>query len=165
MITNNVVWATSKGSDQSLIRTFASMTLRLLIKCHLEFLSLKGGSTGSSESTVVKMPHCWKSHGSPYFKKLTPVTPQLYNRPTSIKSSSMEKSIGWTTKGYDGVCVSILPTTFFLGYKTADYVYIQRKFTYLMMLLKHFRNAISKIGVRISTPDRNSFCLNVFKFL
>ena len=28
---------------------------------HLEFLSLKGGCTGSSESTHVKMPHCWKS--------------------------------------------------------------------------------------------------------
>ena len=23
---------------------------------------LKGGCTGSSESTLVKMPHCWKSH-------------------------------------------------------------------------------------------------------
>ena len=29
---------------------------------HLEFLSLKGGSRGSSESKLVKMPHCWKSH-------------------------------------------------------------------------------------------------------
>ena len=29
---------------------------------HLEFLSLKGGCTGSSESTLVKMLHCWKSY-------------------------------------------------------------------------------------------------------
>ena len=29
---------------------------------HFEFLSLKGGCTGSSESSHVKMPHCWKSH-------------------------------------------------------------------------------------------------------
>ena len=28
----------------------------------LKFLSLKGGCTGSSESTPVKIPHCWKSH-------------------------------------------------------------------------------------------------------
>ena len=29
----------------------------------LRFLSLKGDCTGgSSESTLVKMPHCWKSH-------------------------------------------------------------------------------------------------------
>ena len=37
------------------------MTVKLLAKQHLEFLSLKGGCTGSSESTLVKMPHCWKS--------------------------------------------------------------------------------------------------------
>ena len=28
----------------------------------MEFLSLNGGCTGSSESTLVKIPHCWKSH-------------------------------------------------------------------------------------------------------
>ena len=37
------------------------MTVKLLTD-NLEFLSLKGGCTGSSESTLVKMPHCWKSH-------------------------------------------------------------------------------------------------------
>ena len=39
-----------------------SMTIRLLTKLRLEFLSLKGGCTGSSECTLVNMPHCWKSH-------------------------------------------------------------------------------------------------------
>ena len=38
------------------------MRVKLLTEHHLEFLSLKGGSTGSSESTLVKMPHRWKSH-------------------------------------------------------------------------------------------------------
>ena len=38
------------------------MTVQLLTECHLEFLSLKVGCTGLSESTHVKMPHCWKSH-------------------------------------------------------------------------------------------------------
>ena len=38
------------------------MTVKLLTEHHLEFLSLKGGCTTSSESTVVKMPHYWKSH-------------------------------------------------------------------------------------------------------
>ena len=38
------------------------MTTKLLTEHHLEFLSLKGGCTGSYESTLVKMPHCWKSH-------------------------------------------------------------------------------------------------------
>ena len=38
------------------------MIVKLLTEHHLEFLSLKGGCRGSSESTLVKMPHCWKSH-------------------------------------------------------------------------------------------------------
>ena len=38
------------------------MTAKLLTEHHLEFLSLKGGCTSSSESILVKMPHCWKSH-------------------------------------------------------------------------------------------------------
>ena len=37
------------------------MNVKLLTKHHLEFLSLTGGSTGLSESTLVKMPHCRKS--------------------------------------------------------------------------------------------------------
>ena len=38
------------------------MNVKLLIEHHLEGLSLTGGYTGSSESTLVKMLHCWKSH-------------------------------------------------------------------------------------------------------
>ena len=50
-------------SDQSLCLSFEySMSVKLLTQHHLKFLSLKGGCTGSSESTLVKMTHCWKSH-------------------------------------------------------------------------------------------------------
>ena len=38
------------------------MIVKLLTEHHLEFLSLNRGYRGSSESTHVKMPHCWKSH-------------------------------------------------------------------------------------------------------
>ena len=38
------------------------MKVKQLTEHHLEFLSLKGGCTDLSESTHVKMPHCWKSH-------------------------------------------------------------------------------------------------------
>ena len=38
------------------------MIVKLLTEHHLEFLSLKGGYRGSSESTHTKMPHCWKLH-------------------------------------------------------------------------------------------------------
>ena len=38
------------------------MIVKLLTEHHLEYLSLKGGCTGWSESILVKTPHCWKSH-------------------------------------------------------------------------------------------------------
>ena len=38
------------------------MTVQLLTEHNLEFLSLKGGCTGTPESTLVKIPNCWKSH-------------------------------------------------------------------------------------------------------
>ena len=68
-------------SDQSFCLSLEySMSVKLLTEHHFEFLSLKGSCTGPPESTLVKMPHCWKSrHGSnvqinatfnigPYFK-------------------------------------------------------------------------------------------------
>ena len=70
-ISNNVLCASSKGSDQpahmrSLIRVFAAllyyMSVKLLTEHHLEYHRFKGGCTGSPESTIVKIPHCWKSH-------------------------------------------------------------------------------------------------------
>ena len=62
-ISNNMVCATSKASDQpahtrSLIRAFA---IRLN---NLKYLSLKRRCIGFSEFTLVKIPHCWKSHVS-----------------------------------------------------------------------------------------------------
>ena len=52
-----------------LIRAVASRLtiLGLLNESYLEFLSLKGGRIGSSESIHVKMPHCWKSHVTAHF--------------------------------------------------------------------------------------------------
>ena len=38
------------------------MIVKLLTEHHLEFLSLTGDCPGSSESTLVKMANCWKSH-------------------------------------------------------------------------------------------------------
>ena len=43
------------------------MTVKLLTEHHLEFLSLKVVCTDSSESTHVKMAHCWKSHIAAHF--------------------------------------------------------------------------------------------------
>ena len=71
-ISNNVVCATSKASDQpahtrSLNRAFASHLSNLLTEHHMEFLSFKGGCTVSSELTHVKMSHCWKYYATAQF--------------------------------------------------------------------------------------------------
>ena len=45
------------------------MTVELLTEHCLEFLSLTGGCTGSSESTLVKMSNCWKSCAAAHIAK------------------------------------------------------------------------------------------------
>ena len=71
-------------SDQSLCKSLEhSMTVKLLNEHNLEFLHLKRGCTGSSESTLVKMPHCWKSHvaaqlSSKYGSRLSDAVSRLY---------------------------------------------------------------------------------------
>ena len=55
-------------SDQSLCKSLEySMTVKLLTEHNLEFLSLEGVCTGLTESTLVKMPHCWKSNVAAQF--------------------------------------------------------------------------------------------------
>ena len=43
------------------------MIVKLLTEHHLKCLSIKEGCRGSSESTLVKMLHCWKSHAMSQF--------------------------------------------------------------------------------------------------
>ena len=43
------------------------MSAELLTDHHFEFLSLKGGCIGSSESTLVKRPHCSKPYVPAHF--------------------------------------------------------------------------------------------------
>ena len=55
-------------SDQSLCSSLEySMTAKLLTEHNLESLSLERGCTDSSESTLVKMPRCWKSHATAHY--------------------------------------------------------------------------------------------------
>ena len=56
-------------SDQSLCWSLEySISVKLLTEHHLESLSLNGGCTGSSESTHVKLPQCWKSHATAHIE-------------------------------------------------------------------------------------------------
>ena len=55
------------------------MSVKLLSEHHLEFVCLKGGCRGSSESTHVKMPHCWKSHALDHYVISGAVEDQVFD--------------------------------------------------------------------------------------
>ena len=76
----------SLRSDQSLCESLeCSMKANLLTEHHLTCLSLKGDCIGSSESTLVKMPRCWKSHVTAQnIHHLTVVTTGCLGLATSI---------------------------------------------------------------------------------
>ena len=62
------------------------MIVELLTEHHLEFLSLKGGYRGSSESTLIKMSNCWKSHAGSFYSTASPDAPINYREKKSWPS-------------------------------------------------------------------------------
>ena len=54
------------------------MNIKLLSEHNLEFLSLKEGYTGSSESIHAKIPHCWKSQVAAHFHSIRCNKDELY---------------------------------------------------------------------------------------
>ena len=74
------------------------MSVKLLTEHHLEFLSLKGGCRGSSESTLVKKPHCWKSHALAHFEYFRPPKASevtITNQPTYTITQTMDSLLIW----------------------------------------------------------------------
>ena len=72
------------------------MIVKLLTEHHLEFLSLKGGCRGSSESTLVKMSNCWKSHAAAqiYFYIFSQVVGVDSHMPTDIAQNIRTQRFG-----------------------------------------------------------------------
>ena len=66
------------------------MIVKLLTEHHLEFLRLTGGCKGSSESTHVKMPHCWESHAMAQIKLLS----QLKKKSHECSPGDLQKTAG-----------------------------------------------------------------------
>ena len=89
-------------SDQSPCLSLEySMTVKLLTEHHLELLSLKGGCTGSSESTLVKMSNCWKSHVTACLLMKAMVIRHVFSLNDHEHRESIwimgNKTIGWAT--------------------------------------------------------------------
>ena len=60
----STMWYVRPAKSFCLSREY-STNIKLTTEHHLEFLSLKGGCTGTSDSTHVKMPPFWKSSKNP----------------------------------------------------------------------------------------------------
>ena len=74
------------------------MIVKLLTEHHLDYLSLKGGCTGSSESTHIKMPHCWKSHVAAHIN---------YFCPPISGSTELTRSISVLVRSYKGLVLCL----------------------------------------------------------
>ena len=67
----------TKGMGLSREMRFPSV--KLLTGHHLKFLSLKGGCKSLSESTLVKLPHYWKSHVTAHIIRATGQNFQMFH--------------------------------------------------------------------------------------
>ena len=77
-------------SDQSLCLSLEySISVKLLTEHLLDVLSLKGGYTCSSESTLVKMPHSWKSHTTAQLYSCCRVSVYVLSLPRSTLGRSV----------------------------------------------------------------------------
>ena len=86
-------------SDQSLCLSLEySIIVKLLTEHHLEGLHLNRGCRGSSESTHVKIPHCWKSQVGAQMEsdnKITvPLTPSVLRESFIRYNSDINTNLG-----------------------------------------------------------------------
>ena len=70
------------------------MSVKLLTEHHLGFLNLKGGCTGSPESTLFKMPHCWESHVTTHMKGVLKSWPGIHRHSLSFVFSYFQTQVG-----------------------------------------------------------------------
>ena len=77
------------------------MIVKLLTEHHLDFLSLKGGCRGLSESTIVKMSNCWKSYVTAQLLYNEP--PELYGKPFNWYKMEAERADTNKNTAYDPI--------------------------------------------------------------
>ena len=86
------------------------MIIKLLTEHHLEFLSLKGGCRGSSESTLVRMTNCWKSHATAQI-----ILPVFV---TDLCQTHWSEIVG---QGHSAYSISISEDNFYANFGTHSY--------------------------------------------
>ena len=72
------------------------MSVKLLTEHNLEFLCLKGGYASSSESTLVKIPHFWKSHIGSYYSSILLKEPFALKNSETVYFASIFSTLGYS---------------------------------------------------------------------
>ena len=68
------------------------MIVKLLTEHHLEFLSIKGGCRGSSESTLVKLSNYWNSHAADFPREAEVIEPTVLEKVSRVEAEELIKS-------------------------------------------------------------------------
>ena len=103
------------------------MRYKILTEDNLEFQSFKGGYIGLSESTHVKMPHCWKSH----------VTAHII-----------------TKKNHLVVCTLKIPMLYHLTCSSQTIVYSQKLSSQQLLRIHVYTNVVSITRVNTNIYQR-----------
>ena len=106
------------------------MTVELLSQHHMEFLSLKGDCTGPSESTHVKMPHCWKSHALANYVINSISTGMLWQKVKQVYNDGVQGHFDSLYNYFDFAVLTVYITSFTLRFLTLIKVRIDRRFAY-----------------------------------
>ena len=119
------------------------MSVKLLTKHYLKFLSLKGGCTDSSVCTLVKMPHCLKSH----------VTAQLYfcEYGSYANVASFHGSMYWLTQCYIVIQTCLQEVRLYIRAFQGYFL----NFVYISSVL--FRFHVAKYRCVLPENHRNAF--------
>ena len=91
------------------------MIIKLLTEHHLEFLSLKKGCRGLSESSLVKMSNCWKSHALAHLYVL-----MLNSRVVRVGAESVDKRLRRFSRIQSSAKSSCIHTEIFFATQTPD---------------------------------------------
>ena len=148
------------------------MSVKLLTEHHLEFLSSKGGFTGSSESTLVKMPHYWKSRVAAQTQNgnfdvwplSISVFPCAYTEETYANETALRTLL---ESGYSTAVRPRTPTTIniFFALRVLDSLVGQSRVTSDIWLIRTVALFVSyfNYGLKIYIKAAYSVTMNIFR--
>ena len=119
------------------------MIVKLLTEHHLEFLSLKRGCRGSSESTLVKMPHCCKSHALVQISIAGFRSLEVHDQSILLQSSIYPIVLLYLSKFYD----TKTKRYNFFNFTPEETSQILKLFPMLRVLVQHYQH----VGEMVST--------------